>query len=365
MPDGNDDILRIIDDALAYKPAKLDVPSVIDDELGRLGYSDNARLAILGNTGRENSWDGATIFNGHRDPKNQGYNRGIISWQGRRQADLNMFLKQNGGDWTPNENNLRLQTRFLDQELRTKYPRIYKTLTDPGASLPRISRSLRSYISYVPGAPYNTLDSEYDVRNNRIWAEKAKQRGLGAFDLQGALDTVDDALADHDTYKAIDDALKTYDAAKGSRPAGNDPESTPPSPTFRGPILPLSTSQQVMQPAVKSNTPTTEETVPTQLSQNNADLTSQIDQLTAIGQAARQGQAYSALPTSTISRQTAAPRYTDADFTRWVNENGYPKTEMSKAAFEAKLRNHAILDEAPPTLATQPVPRGSRRISRI
>jgi tRNA G10 N-methylase Trm11 len=158
------------------KKKDLDVPRIVDDELKKLGYNENARLAILGNLGRENSWDANTIFGGHPDPKNKAYNRGLISWQGDRRTDLENFIAQNKGDWTANENNLRLQTRFLDNEIRTKYPKVFQQLNT--GNLPTVSRALREYIQYVPTAPYNTPDAEFDVQNNRIWAEKAKQRGL-------------------------------------------------------------------------------------------------------------------------------------------------------------------------------------------
>lgn len=218
------DILDDINNALGIKPKQLDVPAVVDDELGKLGYSDNARLALLGNVGRENSWNPDTIFNGHADPKNKSQNRGLLSWQGDRRTGLEKYVKDNGGDWTPNENNLRLQTRYLDSELKNKYGDTYKTLTSPDADLPTISRNLRNYIKYVPTAPYNTPDSDFDVRNNRVWAEKAKQRGLGKFDVSGLLGEIDNALGDHDTIRQIDTALgNSSSPTTPQTPLANEP----------------------------------------------------------------------------------------------------------------------------------------------
>jgi hypothetical protein len=276
MPDGNDDILKTIDDALGYQPPttgrkyqSLDVPSIVDDELGNLGYSDNARLAILGNLGRENSWNPNTIFGGHVDPKNGARNRGIISWQGDRQQNLDNYIKSNGGNWWPTEDNLRLQARFLDQELRSKYPYVYKQLTDPNAALPKVSRSLRNYINYSTDPQYNTPDKDFDVANNRIWAQKAQKRGLGSFNTQGVLSTIDDALSTHDSalgagqqpdqeaLSTIDDALNTFDNASGVQPSSTAPTRTPPvgptEPEQQMPALkPVTEPPQTIQAQVMS-----------------------------------------------------------------------------------------------------------------
>ena len=47
------------------------VARVLDGEFARLGYSEPARLSILGDVGRENNWDRNIIFKGHSDPKKQ------------------------------------------------------------------------------------------------------------------------------------------------------------------------------------------------------------------------------------------------------------------------------------------------------
>ncbi|HNU06154.1 MAG TPA: phage tail tip lysozyme, partial [Pyrinomonadaceae bacterium] len=159
-----------------------DVPRVLDDEFTRLGYTPAARLSLLGNVGRENGWRAATIFGTHADPKNSADNSGIISWQGTRRSAMLNYLRRNGGDLTPNETNLRLMARFMDNELKDSYGKVHATLKDPNADLPRVSRSIRDYINYVPDAPYNTPDAEFDTVNNRKWAERARKLGLGQFD---------------------------------------------------------------------------------------------------------------------------------------------------------------------------------------
>jgi len=216
------DLLKWADDFTKEKPspsvsAKIDshkVASVVDDELTNLGYPSHSRLALLGNVGRENNWNPNIIFGGHSDPKNQAKNRGLMSWQGTRRQGLENFIKKNGGDWTPSENNLRLQARYLDNELQSKYPQIHSTLTNPDADLPTISRQLRNYINYVPSAPYNTPDKEYDTKNNRIWAEKAKGLGLGQDvngndpDFWGSVDTVLQPVPQDDIWDKVNEVVQ-------------------------------------------------------------------------------------------------------------------------------------------------------------
>jgi GGDEF domain-containing protein len=252
-------------------PAKLDVPATVDDELANLGYTDQARVALLGNMGRENSWKPGIIFNGHYDPKNQAQNRGLMSWQGERLPQLNHYLQKNGGDWTPNENNLRLQTQFMDRELRSNYPDVYDTLKNPDADLPTVSRSLRDYINYVPDAPYNTRDPEYDVTNNRIWAQRALRRGLGTTDVNGLMSQVDDVLSKPTAAQTSDltpdenDQLDRILGGKGSpapSPAQTMVGNVPPAAVQN----PLPTPQTAVPPAVAQNpVPEAPDTIQAQL----------------------------------------------------------------------------------------------------
>ncbi len=98
--------------AIKQSPKKVgdeSVPRVVDDELAKLGWSDNARLSFLGDVGRENSWNRDTIFAGHNDPANNARNRGIISWQGDRREKLDNFLKQDGS-YGKNDDNAVIDT---------------------------------------------------------------------------------------------------------------------------------------------------------------------------------------------------------------------------------------------------------------
>jgi hypothetical protein len=158
-----------------------DVPRIVDEELRNLGWSDNARLSMLGNLGRENSWKANTIFAGHKDPKNAANNLGIISWQKERRDNLVNYLQKNGGDLTPNEKNLRLMARFMDDEMKgsNEWRDIHQKVRNPNLSTKEASQLFRRYIKYVPTAPYNTPDDEFDVVNNRKWAEKARSLGIG------------------------------------------------------------------------------------------------------------------------------------------------------------------------------------------
>lgn len=154
------------------------VARVLDDEFARLGYTDHARLSILGDVGRENNWNRNIIFNGHSDPKNQAYNRGIISWQGSRRKKLNSYLKQQGLLGRGDAAELRGMARFMHLELQDEYPDVYKDLAT-AKDTASASDALQKYIKYVPEPPYNSPDPEFKVRKNAVWAMKAKTIGLG------------------------------------------------------------------------------------------------------------------------------------------------------------------------------------------
>ena len=119
------------------------IAEVLNDEFSQLGYDDESRFTLLANIGRENSYNANTIFGGHNDPDNKAFNRGIISWQGSRSGMLNDFIRKNGGDFTPSENNLRLMARFMDDEMKRGYKKTYQTLRNPQATRAQKARALR------------------------------------------------------------------------------------------------------------------------------------------------------------------------------------------------------------------------------
>jgi diguanylate cyclase (GGDEF)-like protein len=171
------------------------VARVLDDEFSKLGYTPTSRLSILGDVGRENSWNRDTIFKGHHDPANDAYNRGIISWQGDRQKKLQEYLKGEGVLGRGDDNELRGMARFMDRELRDDYPDVYNNLRNAKSTYDA-SEALRKYIKYVPNGQYNSFDPQFRVKNNRDWAEKARTLGLaqasagGTFDYQGAMSKI-------------------------------------------------------------------------------------------------------------------------------------------------------------------------------
>ncbi|HEX8637765.1 MAG TPA: phage tail tip lysozyme, partial [Pyrinomonadaceae bacterium] len=169
------------------------VARVVDDELSKLGWSENARLSLLGDLGRENGWNRDVIFGGHSDPDNKEFNRGIISWQKDRRVNLDNYLKKQGVYGRRNDDELRGMVRFLDEEMKSspEWQGIHKAVRNPQISTYDASENLRKYIKYVPAAPYNSPDDQFRVKNNRVWAEKAKSLGLGklpdlsAFEVNG------------------------------------------------------------------------------------------------------------------------------------------------------------------------------------
>ena len=154
------------------------VARVLDDEFSILGYSDQARLSILGDVGRENNWNRSVIFKGHSDPKNGARNRGIISWQGSRRKKLDSYLKDRGLLGREDDSELRGMARFMHSELQETFPDVYKELSS-AKDTASASEALQKYIKYIPKRPYNSPDLEFKVKKNAVWAKKAKAIGLG------------------------------------------------------------------------------------------------------------------------------------------------------------------------------------------
>ncbi len=196
------------------------VARVVDDELSTLGWSENARLSLLGDLGRENGWNRETIFNGHGDPKNNELNRGIISWQGKRREKLDKFLQKEGVYGKRDDDELRGMVRFMDDEMKSssEWQDIHKAVRNTNISTYDASENLRKYIKYVPNAPYNSPDGEFRVKNNRKWAEKAKNLGLGK-------------LPDLTEFEA-DNNLPDLSAFEVNT------ENNVPQPTFPGQVMP-------------------------------------------------------------------------------------------------------------------------------
>ncbi len=151
------------------KTKGLDVPSILDDELAKLGWSPNARVAMIANVGRENDWNPNTIFAEHIDPASNTNgrgvirNRGIISWNNERRTAMENYVKKNGGDFTVNENNLRLQARFLDEEAKTgKWGSITDKVKNPNLAVDDYYPVFQKYILYQPR--YESSNKQYEQR---------------------------------------------------------------------------------------------------------------------------------------------------------------------------------------------------------
>ncbi len=157
------------------------VARVVDDELSKLGWSQPARQSFLGDMGRENNWNRKTIFGGHRDPKNNAQNLGIISWQGDRRTKLLKHMEERGVAGRDDDDALREMARFMDREMQEspEWKSVHQGMRDPNLKTSDTSKLLQRYIKYVPHQPFNSPDPEYVTKNNRKWAERAKGLGLG------------------------------------------------------------------------------------------------------------------------------------------------------------------------------------------
>lgn len=207
------------------------VARVVDDEFSKLGYSPSARLSILGDVGRENSWDRNTIFGGHSDPANRELNRGIISWQKDRRTKLDDFLKKEGVYGRQDDDELRGMVRFMDRELQDEYAGEYKSLKS-AASTRDASKALRRYIRYSMDPKYNTPDPDFEAKHNRNWANKARELGL-AKDAAGAsfdFDTFAAELMGDKKPKTVNYPSTTHQPNQPTRPS--DTATLPPGTPF-------------------------------------------------------------------------------------------------------------------------------------
>lgn len=175
----------------------LDVPTVLDDEFAKLGWSPNARMAIIANVGRENDWNPNTIFAEHIDPASytngRGIirNRGIISWNNERRDALEKFVRNNGGDFSVNENNLRLQARFLDQEMRTgRWGKIADKVGNQNLSVDDYYPVFQKYILYQPRYEYDNKRREQQLLDRGFTPQQIRQM----FDVTENYDTISGAL---------------------------------------------------------------------------------------------------------------------------------------------------------------------------
>lgn len=98
------------------------------------GVSDAAATFLMGEIGREGSFNNANIYGNHSDPKAGRTNSGIISWSdpGRRKAFL-ADMKANGhlnadGSMKQTPEALTAQVNFMVKEMKQSYPDAYKAL---------------------------------------------------------------------------------------------------------------------------------------------------------------------------------------------------------------------------------------------
>jgi hypothetical protein len=265
MPD-TPDIFDDVSNAVVGNVPKLkklgdtDVASSLDDEFSNLGYSPAARLSILGDVGRENNWNPQTIFNGHSDPANQAYNRGIISWQGDRQAALNDYLKQQGVYGKGDDSELRGMARFMDSELQSKYPKAYNRIKNANDTR-RASAALQGYIRYSMDPKYNTPDPEFMTKRNREWAMKAQKLGLAQDDPFGQAANASLDQSEADPFDAVNSAYLDNQGPTKQVPGLPNPNPLP------EPQQTLQTPQGINPPSLAETQPTVPETMPTIMSQ--------------------------------------------------------------------------------------------------
>lgn len=118
------------------------------------GFSHNQAVALVGQIGRENSFNVNTMFGSHNDPA-RGHNLGMISWQGTRRTDLINFLTKRGlmnkdGTIQRTAAGLKGQTDFIRHEMQKGgYKNIEQFLRSENISLEDANRILGGTGTYT------------------------------------------------------------------------------------------------------------------------------------------------------------------------------------------------------------------------
>lgn len=149
--------------------------AILNDEMIRLGYTPQARQVLLGEFGRENSFDRKVIANGHLDDANGKVNAGIISWQGNRRDRLFNYMAKQGfvtqsGRLVDSESSLRAQVRFLDNELRTGnggFRTTHQMLTNSRFDQKDIAQRMGGKSGYIG---YNNTNPKYNNAGHPVFA---------------------------------------------------------------------------------------------------------------------------------------------------------------------------------------------------
>lgn len=149
--------------------------AILNDEMIRLGYTPQARQVLLGEFGRENSFNRKVIANGHIDDANGKVNAGIISWQGTRRDRLFNYMAKQGfvtqnGRLVDSEASLRAQVRFLDNELRTgngAFKTTRQMLTNQRFNQKDIASRMGGKFGYIG---YNNTNPKYNNAGHPVFA---------------------------------------------------------------------------------------------------------------------------------------------------------------------------------------------------
>lgn len=126
------------------------------DAFRNAGFSHEGALALVGEVGREGSFQPNNVFGTHIDPHNNAVNAGFISWQGDRGKKLLKYLGDRGlldeqGKITRTQASLDAQAKFLRQEMESgvgrrgnNNPELAKMLSnpnvDPNAAMDQIGK---------------------------------------------------------------------------------------------------------------------------------------------------------------------------------------------------------------------------------
>ena len=158
----------------------------IYDGFRNAGFSEAQSKALTAEVGRENSYDAATVFGTHLDPKNNKVNLGMLSMQGSRGTALYNHMKEKGlidqnGHIVKSQESINEMARFYKTEMQTseKSPLTKEFLENKDIDRKRAAFLLGSEKGYIR---WRYSDSAYaSGHKNRDEAYDRLEKNLGQF----------------------------------------------------------------------------------------------------------------------------------------------------------------------------------------
>lgn len=157
-------------------PRNLGLVEETYDSARKAGFPDVAARVMVGEVGRENSFNPDLMFGFHSDPHNKARNAGIFSWQKDRADAVMSVLDREGlvkdGRPIPAKATLDVMMEFAANEMKQNHPLVYSIMTDPNVTPQRAKKAMAAYLKWRANDP----DYAHHHQHRDNWIERANQR---------------------------------------------------------------------------------------------------------------------------------------------------------------------------------------------